>query len=168
MALGHRRRGDAVCFSVSAALLYLSRKQLLDMVEKYFARSLEQLVLLTLRVPDPRAPVATHLFEDHGLGGLAMGGRRGVLIAMSFANAITAVIGGLGAAFFLFRIDLPLTLVIIVLGPGCGDLPLSAHAAGGKKRQGPGEGSRSVQDRDAGALRQPQFRSHRQGSRIGR
>jgi ABC-type multidrug transport system fused ATPase/permease subunit len=102
-----------LCFSVSAALLYLSRKQLLDMVEKYFARSLEQLVLLTLRVPDPRAPVATHLFEDHGLGGLAMGGRRGVLIAMSFANAITAVVGGLGAAFFLFRIDLPLTLVII-------------------------------------------------------
>ena len=102
-----------LCFSVSAALLYLSRKQLLDMVEKYFARSMEQLVLLTLRVPDPRAPVATRLFEDHGLGGLAMGSRRGVLIAMSFANAITAVIGGLGAAFFLFRIDLPLTLVIV-------------------------------------------------------
>jgi ABC-type multidrug transport system fused ATPase/permease subunit len=101
------------CFSLSAALLYLSRKQLLDMVEKYFARSLEQLVLLTLRVPDPRAPVATHLFENHSLGGLALGGRRGVLIAMSFANAITAVIGGLGAAFFLFRIDLPLTLIIV-------------------------------------------------------
>ena len=35
------------------------------------------------------------------------------MIAISFANAITAVVGGLGAAFFLFRIDLPLTLVII-------------------------------------------------------
>ena len=42
-----------------------------------------------------------------------MGCRRGGLIAISFANAITAVVGGLGAAFFLFRIDLPLTLVII-------------------------------------------------------
>jgi hypothetical protein len=100
-------------FALSAILLYLSRKQILDMVEKYYARSLEQLVLLTLRVPDPRAPVATHLFATHGLGGLVMGGRRGVLIATTFANAITAVIGGLGAAFFLFRIDLPLTLVIV-------------------------------------------------------
>jgi ABC-type multidrug transport system fused ATPase/permease subunit len=101
-------------FAFSALLLYLSRKQIMDMAEKYYARSLEQLVLLTLRVPDPRAPVATHLFETHGVGGLAMGSRRGALIAISFANAITAVIGGLGAAVFLFRIDLPLTLVIVV------------------------------------------------------
>ena len=83
------------------------------MVEKYFARSTEQLVLLTLRVPDPRVPVASHIIMDHGLGGLTTGCRRGGLIAISFANAITAVVGGLGAAFFLFRIDLPLTLVII-------------------------------------------------------
>jgi hypothetical protein len=99
--------------SISAVLLYLSRKQILDMVEKYYARNLEQLVLLTLRVPDPRAPLATHVFETYGLGGLAMGARRGALITISFANAITAVIGGLGAALFLFRIDLPLTLVVV-------------------------------------------------------
>jgi hypothetical protein len=36
------------------------------------------------------------------------------LIAISFANAVTSVIGGLGAAFFLFRIDLALTLLIAV------------------------------------------------------
>jgi hypothetical protein len=100
-------------FVISAVLLYMSRKVILDMVEKFFARSSEQLVLLTLRVPDPRVPIASHIIMDHGLGGLTMGCRRGGLIAISFANAITAVVGGLGAAFFLFRIDLPLTLVII-------------------------------------------------------
>ena len=39
-------------FVLSALLLYLSRKQIIDMVEKYYARSLEQLVLLSFRVPD--------------------------------------------------------------------------------------------------------------------
>jgi hypothetical protein len=101
-------------FIVSAVLLYLSRKQILDMVEVFFARSLEQLVLLTLRVPDPRAPLASRIFNDHRLGGITMGCRRSSLIAITFANAITAIVGGLGAAFFLFRIDLPLTIVIMV------------------------------------------------------
>jgi hypothetical protein len=102
-----------VLFVISAVLLYLSRKVILDMVEKFFARSTEELVLLTTRVPDPRVPFASHMVMDYGLGGLTMGCRRGSLIAISFANAITAVVGGLGAAFFLFRIDLPLTLVIV-------------------------------------------------------
>ena len=104
---------STACFVISAALLYFSRKVILDMVEKYFARSTEQLVLLSLRVPDPRVPFASSIIMDHGYGGLTAGCRRGALIAISFANAITAVVGGLGAAFFLFRIDLPLTLVII-------------------------------------------------------
>jgi hypothetical protein len=101
------------CFAISAIFLYLSRKQILDMVEKYYAGSLKQLVLLTLRAPDPRAPLAAHLFANYGLAGLTMGSRWGAMIAITFANAITAVVGGLGAAFFLFRIDMPLTLVIV-------------------------------------------------------
>jgi ABC-type multidrug transport system fused ATPase/permease subunit len=99
-------------FVLSALLLYLSRKQILDIVEESYARNLEQLVLLSLRVPDPRVPLATHIFQDHGLGGITTGYRRGAFTAINFANAATAIIGGLGAAFFLFRIDLPLTLVI--------------------------------------------------------
>ena len=59
---------STACFVVSAVLLYLSRKQILDMVEKYYARSLEQVGLLSLRVPDPRARVATQIFMDHGSG----------------------------------------------------------------------------------------------------
>ena len=105
---------STACFVVSAVLLYLSRKQILDIVEKYYARSLEQVGLLSLRVPDPRARVATQIFMDHGVGGLTMGCRRGALTSTTFANAITAVLGGLGGAVFLFRIDLPLTLLIIV------------------------------------------------------
>ena len=43
-----------------------------------------------------------------------MGCRRGALTSTTFASAITAVLGGLGGAVFLVRIDLPLTLLIIV------------------------------------------------------
>ena len=100
-------------FVLSALLLYLSRKQIIDMVEKYYARSLEQLVLLSFRVPDPRARVATQVFLDYGLGGLTMGCRRGALITTTFAGAITAVVGGLGATVFLLRIDPPFTLLIM-------------------------------------------------------
>jgi ABC-type multidrug transport system fused ATPase/permease subunit len=107
---------STISFVVSAILLYLSRKQILDMVEKYYSESLEQLVMLTLRVPDPRAPIASQIFHDRRLAGVTTGCRRGVLTSISFANTITSLVGGLGAAVFLFRIDLPLTLLIVGSG----------------------------------------------------
>jgi hypothetical protein len=100
-------------FILSAALLYLSRRQVLNIVQEHYSATLEQVALLTNRLPDARVKLASSLFVDHGFGGIATGARRGTLIAVSSANAITAVVGGLGAAFFLFRIDLPLTLLII-------------------------------------------------------
>ena len=136
---------STACFVVSAVLLYLSRKQILDMVEKYYARSLEQVGLLSLRVPDPRARVATQIFMDHGVGGLTMGCRRGALTSTTFANAITAVLGGLGGAVFLFRIDLPLTTADYCFGTLGGVVPLSADHSSGEERQGRGEGSRGVE-----------------------
>src|SRR4029079_12402749 len=56
---------STACFVTSAALLYFSRKVILDMVEKYFARSTEQLVLLSLRLPDSRVPRASTLTIAH-------------------------------------------------------------------------------------------------------
>ena len=105
---------STVCFVISAAFLYLSRQQILNIVEKHYARSIEELVLLSMRLPDPRVRIASNLFMDYGLGGLTTGCRRGALTAIGFANAITAIVGGTGGAFFLFRIDLPLTLLILI------------------------------------------------------
>jgi ABC-type multidrug transport system fused ATPase/permease subunit len=104
---------STACFVLSAVLLYFSRRQILDIVQKYYAQSLEELVLLTLRAPDPRGPIASNLLLDRGLGGLTVGCQRGVLTVASFSNAITALVGGLGGAAFLFKIDMPLTLMII-------------------------------------------------------
>lgn len=101
-------------FILSAALLYLSRRQVLNIVQEHYSATLEQLALLTNRLPDPRVKLASSLFVDYGFGGIATGARRGTLIVVSSATTITALVGGLGAAFFLFRIDLPLTLLIIV------------------------------------------------------
>lgn len=105
---------STACFVISAAFLYLSRQQILNIVEKHYARSIEELVLLSMRLPDPRVRIASNLFMDYGLGGLTTGCRRGALTAIGFANAITAIVGGTGGAFFLFRIDLPLTLLILI------------------------------------------------------
>lgn len=105
---------STACFVVSAGFLYLSRQQILDIVEKHYARNVEELVLLSLRLPDPRVRLATNLFRQFGVGGLGMGCRRGAITAIGFANAITAVVGGIGSAIFLFWVDHTLTLLILV------------------------------------------------------
>ena len=105
---------STVCFIISAAFNYLSRRQILNVAETHFALKVEELALASLRLPDPRAPMASQLFKEHRLGALAMGCRRSAITAIGFANAITAVIGGIGAAFFLFWIDAPLTLFILI------------------------------------------------------
>ena len=71
-------------------------------------------MLLSLRLPDPRARLASKLLMDFGVPGLTLGCRRGAMTATSFANAITAVVGGFGAAIFLLRIDPMLTLIMLV------------------------------------------------------
>ena len=60
-------------FILSATLLYMSRQQILNIVQKHYAGSLEQLALLTYRLPDPRVRLASSLFIDYGFGGLATG-----------------------------------------------------------------------------------------------
>jgi hypothetical protein len=94
--------------------MFLSRRQILNIVQEHYAATLEQLALLTNRLPDSRVRLASSLFIDHGFGGLSTGARRGTLIVVSTATAITALVGGLGAAFFLFRIDFALTMLIII------------------------------------------------------
>jgi ABC-type multidrug transport system fused ATPase/permease subunit len=105
---------STTCFVLSASFLYLSRRALFDLLQQYFARKIENLVLLTLRLPDSRIPLASTLFMDFGVSGLAVGARRGALMAMGLAAAITALIGGIGASVFLFWVDAPLTFLILL------------------------------------------------------
>jgi ABC-type multidrug transport system fused ATPase/permease subunit len=105
---------STICFITSAYLVFLSRRLVLNISEEHYAQSLERLVLQTQCVPDPRAPIASRLLVDHGLGGLSAGCRRGALIAGTFANAISAIVGGLGAAVLLVKIDPLLTVLILV------------------------------------------------------
>ena len=129
---------STACFVISAALLYFSRKVILDMVEKYFARSSEQLVLLSLRVPDPRVPFASisswitdseaslrdaaaavdrdQLRQCHHRRRWRLGCRLLPLPHRPASYASDHLLGPLGRV-----------------------VPLSDYAAGGAKRQGPGE-----------------------------
>jgi len=105
---------STACLILSATLTYLSRQRVLNMVQHHYATTLEKLALLTLRLPDPRVRLASSLFNEYAFGGLSTGARRGTLIVLSSVTALTAIIGGLGASFFLLRIDLPLTLLILI------------------------------------------------------
>ena len=136
---------STACFVVSAVLLYLSRKQILDIVEKYYARSLEQVGLLSLRVPDPACACRDpDIYGPWGRGpnhGLParhadvddfrqrnhrcarrLGGRRLPLQNRSTPHAADYCFGTLG-----------------------GVIPLSADHSSGEDCQGRGEGFRGVE-----------------------
>jgi hypothetical protein len=105
---------STVCFLISAAFLYLARSQILNIAEQSYARKLEQLVLQSFRLPDSRARLASKLLMDVGMGGLMGGCQRGAIIAISFAYAATAVVGGIGAAAFLLWSEPGLTLLVFM------------------------------------------------------
>jgi hypothetical protein len=105
---------STTCFVLSATFLYMSRRALFDLLQQHFARKLENLVLLTMRLPDSRLRLASTLFMDFGVNGLGVGARRGAIMAMSFSTAITALIGGIGASVFMFWVDPTLTFMILV------------------------------------------------------
>jgi len=105
---------STACFVISASLFFLSRKLALNIAEEHYGQSLENLVLTSRHLPDPRARRASRLLLDFGIGGLSTGCRRGALIATAFVNAIAAIVGAVGATVFLIRIDPSLTLLILV------------------------------------------------------
>jgi len=102
-----------VSFVASACSLFLSRQLILRIVEDYYAQSLERLVLVADRLPDPRARTASGLLVEYGLSGLTTGCRSAALTAVVFANAIPSAIGGVAAAIVLLRIDMPLTAFLL-------------------------------------------------------
>jgi hypothetical protein len=104
----------AVAFIASALLLYLSRNLILSMVQEHYAKSLEKLVFMTIKLPDARAPLASRIMQNRGLAKLAGGCRRAAVFAGIFCNAAFGMIGGLGAAAFLFWTDPLLTGLVLV------------------------------------------------------
>ena len=85
-----------VSFVASACSLFLSRQLILRIVEDYYAQSVERLVMVADRLPDPRARTASELLVEYGLSGLTTGCRSAALTAVVFANAIPSAIGGVG------------------------------------------------------------------------
>jgi len=122
----------AACFIASGVFQFLSRRVILNLVEQRYARSLEELVQQTSLLPDPRARTASRLYMTFGLPKLTSGCRFGYVTSVIFFNAISGVLGGVGAALFLFYIDTPLT-VLILLTAAFGALflyPLTLRAVG--------------------------------------
>ena len=54
---------SSICFVISAAFLYLGRSQIMNIAEQHYARKLEQLVLQSFRLPDPRVRLASKLLR---------------------------------------------------------------------------------------------------------
>ena len=55
---------SSICFVISAAFLYLGRSQIMNIAEQHYARKLEQLVLESFRLPDPRVRLASKLLQE--------------------------------------------------------------------------------------------------------
>lgn len=136
---------STACLILSATLTYLSRQRVLNMVQHHYATTLEKLALLTLRLPDPRVRLASSLFNEYAFGGLSTGARRGTLIVLSSVTALTAIIGGLGASFFLLRIDLPLTLLILISSESGSVASLPADLAGRRECEEPRKSAKRLQ-----------------------
>lgn len=104
----------SVCFIASASFQFLSRRLIFGVVEQRYAKSLGEVVSVAARLPDARARVASRLLMNSGLSGVTAGCRSGVLTTVIFCNAISGILGGVGAALFLIRIDPALTLIILL------------------------------------------------------
>jgi hypothetical protein len=104
----------SICFIASASFHFLSRRLIFGVVEQRYAKSLDEVAREAARLPDSRARVASRLLMYSGLGGVTAGCRGGVLTTIIFCNAISGTLGGIGAALFLFHIDTPLTLIILL------------------------------------------------------
>ena len=138
-----------LCYKRGFSLL--ARRQILNIAEQRYARTLEELVLQSFRLPDPRARLASKLLVDVGVGGLMGGCQRGAITAISFAYAATAVVGGIGAAAFLLWSETWLTLLVLVF-VGFAALflyPLTLRAA--KSAKNAEEAQRGLQERIAQA-----------------
>lgn len=103
-----------ICFVASASFQFLSRRLIFEVVEQRYAKALDEVAREAARLPDARARTASRLLMTSGLAGITAGCRGGVLTTVIFCNAISGILGGVAAALFLFHIDTPLTLVILL------------------------------------------------------
>jgi hypothetical protein len=147
-------------FMASATFHFLSRLLILNLVQQRYALSLEQLVQQAGRMPDSRAGVASRIFMNYGLSKIIGGCRFGYVTSVTFFNAISGILGGVGAVVFLFHIDAPLTLLIL-LTAAFGALflyPLTLRAVGFAK----------AREKTQGAMHEEMRRASQSGAETSR
>jgi len=102
-----------ILFVVSAVFLFGMRRMVFGIVGRSYQRGLETVPRLVVRLPDPRAPMASRLAVDFGFGRLVAGCRQGTMAMVAFSNAVPPFIGSLGAIGFLIWSDPLLTLMML-------------------------------------------------------
>ncbi len=120
---------STICFVASAGFMFLSRQLALRIIEDHLAKSMEQVALVSARLPDPRARLASQSLIENS-SAVNSGCARGAIVAFIFTAAVSAAVGGVGAFFFLFYIDVGLTsLILLAVGLGSVQLyPLALRA----------------------------------------
>jgi hypothetical protein len=102
-----------ILFVVSAVFLFGMRRMVFGIVGEGYQRGLETVPRLVVRLPDPRAPMASRLAVDFGFGRLLAGCRQSTMAMVAFSNAVPPFIGSLGAIGFLIWSDPLLTLMML-------------------------------------------------------
>ena len=101
-----------LCFVASALTLFFLRHLTLNVLEGRVAKNLEALVSYSLRLPDPRAPLASELLFSYGDSAIRSGLTASVFVALICSYAIPPILGSLGAAVILFTLDFQLTVLM--------------------------------------------------------
>ncbi len=104
---------SGLVFLASGAFQYWARRITYKIAEENLTDSCKSLIVISSRLPDPRAPLASRMIAQQGFQKILGGSRRGALMAVIFFTALSGAVGAVLALVFLLAMDPVLTLLIL-------------------------------------------------------
>ena len=130
---------SAFCLVVSSTCVYFAQHRVTTLTEQDLAVSMEEVVSLARRLPDPRAQEASELFLTPEFKEVNSGSKMAAITVLRFTAALAPVCAGIGALGVLLALDWVLTLLILAGGTIWSIMiyPLTLRAVQFSLRRGP-------------------------------
>ena len=105
---------SGACLLGSSGLVYLSKRMVIGIAETDLARRLTDVVRIARRLPDPRAPQASHILLSSGLAKVSRGCVYAGATVITLVDAVTPLVGAVVASGVLFVLAPGLTSTLVV------------------------------------------------------
>ena len=130
---------SAFCLVVSSTCVYFAQTRVTTVTEQDLAVSMEEVVSLARRLPDPRAQEASELFLTPEFKEVNSGSKYAAITVLRFTAALAPVCAGIGALGVLLTLDWVLTFLILTGGAIWSVMlyPLTLRAVQFSMRRGP-------------------------------